>query len=143
MKKLTLIQLLFASLLWANPPNEISFYGVVDASDKFRVGEPITITAVFNPNTGLILRFDIAIGMDFDLRAPKPAGNVAFDNDPAHGSVFYQIINSEFMEVTAQAATPNGVIPCIDNFNEADFVLSQNPFWANTSGHLTSSPVIR
>jgi len=69
---------------------------------------------------------------------------VAYDNDPTHGSVYYQIIESDFMEVTMQCPTPLGMLPeCVEDFALRDFALFYNPLIANTSGHLTSLPVIR
>lgn len=138
MKTTTLILLLTSCIAWANP-NELSFYGVVDDSTVFRDGEPITITVIFNPN-GVITRYNIAIGMDFNLRGTRN-GRVQYDNSGV-GNVFYQILESDFMEATAY--TPLTVGPdCIVDWAIAEFSLCCNPLVGNTSGHLTSVPILR
>lgn len=141
--KLLAILLLCAATI-AQATTTISFYGVVDASTKFRVGEPFSVTVIFNPNNGLIQRYDLSVGLDFNLSGTKNGGYVAYDNNPTHGSVYYQIIESEFMDVTMQAPTPDGVLPaCVTDFALNDFILNNNPLLGTTSGHLTSLPVIR
>ena len=84
------------------------------------------------------------MGLDFDSRGTKNGGYVAYDNNPTHGSVYYQIIESEFMDVTMQAPTPDGVLPAsVTDFVLNDFILNDNPLVGTTNRHLTSLPVIR
>jgi hypothetical protein len=57
---------------------------------------------------------------------------VAFDTDPSHGSIFYQLIQFYVSrptffassDVVLQAATPNGVIPPLDQFNLNQFLVA-------------------
>jgi hypothetical protein len=115
----------------------ITFTGVVDQSSQFSVGDVFTATFQFDAHKGRVTRYVITLGNELSLSRTKGGGMVALDNNPARGSVYYQVINSDFTEITLQAATPNGVIPPIDQFNLNDFSL-----FASTFGHLTSPPII-
>lgn len=105
----------------------ITFTGVVDQSSQFSVGDVFTATFQFDPHKGRVSRYVITVGNEFTLNGTKGGGMIALDNNPAHGSVYYQVINSDFTEITLQGATPNGVIPPIDQFNLNDFSLSPAP----------------
>jgi hypothetical protein len=115
----------------------VTFTGVVDQSSQFSVGDVFTATFQFDPHKGRVNRYVITIGNELTLSGTKGGGKVALDSNPAHGSVYYQVINPNFIEITLQAATPVGVIPPIDQFNLNDFIL-----FASTFGHLTSLPII-
>ena len=142
--KTKLILLLALLTLISAHAHELTFFGVVDASTKFPRGSAFSVTVCYNPVNGIIQEYDLKVGPDFDLRGTKGGGSVALDNDPTHGSVYYQIINSDFMETTLYTPTPTGMIPnCVVDFNIAEFSLFNNPLMANTSGHLTSLPILR
>ena len=115
----------------------ITFTGVVDQSSQFSVGDVFTATFQFEPHKGRVTRYVITVGNELTLSGTKGGGMIALDNNLAHGSVYYQVINSDLTEITLQAATPNGVIPPIDQFNLNDFSL-----FGSTFGHLTSLPII-
>jgi hypothetical protein len=117
----------------------ITFTGVVDQSSQFSVGDVFTATFQFDPHKGRVTRYVITVGNELTLSGTKGGGMVALDSNPARGSVYYQVINSNFTEITLQAATPNGVIPPIDQFNLNAFDL----FASSTFGHLTSMPIIQ
>jgi hypothetical protein len=116
----------------------VTFTGVVDQSSQFSVGHVFTATFQFEPHKGRVTRYVITVGNELTLSGTKGGGMIALDSNPAHGSVYYQVINSDLTEITLQAATPNGVIPPIDQFNLNDFSL-----FASTFGHLTGLPIIQ
>jgi len=120
----------------------ITFTGVVDQSSQFSVGDVFTATFQFDPHNGRVTRYVITVGNELTLSGTKGGGMVALDSNPAHGSVYYQVINSNFTEITLQAATPTGEIPPMDPFNLNDFDLFASTFGASTFGHLTSLPII-
>ena len=121
----------------------ITFTGVVDQSSQFSVGDVFTATFQFNPHKGRVTRYVITVGNELTLSGTKGGGMIALDDNLAHGSVYYQVISSDLTEITLQAATPNGVIPPIDQFNLNDFDLFATTFGASTFGHLTSLPIIQ
>ena len=117
----------------------ITFTGVVDTvrvGSTFQVGDTFVASFKFNARTRAVTHYTIAI--DESILSGKKDGSVYVDNNPAHGSVFYQIIDNSVTYIELQAGTPNGVIPPLDQFNLNDFTLTNNTF-----GHLTSLPVIQ
>ena len=115
----------------------ITFTGVVDQSSQFSVLNAFTATFQFDPHNGRVTRYLITVGNELTSSGTKGDWMVTLNSNPDHGSVCYRVINSNFTEITLQAATPNGMIPLIDQFNLNDFSL-----FASTFGHLTSLPII-
>ena len=132
-----LFSIVLAAVSAIQAATTITFTGVVDKSSQFSVGDVFTATFQFDPHKGRVIRYLITVGNEFSLSGTKGGGMIALDNNLAHGSVYYQVINSDFTEITLQAATPNGVLPPIDQFNLNYFSL-----FASTFGHLTSLPII-
>jgi hypothetical protein len=136
MKKLilTLASILVATAIQAAT---VIFTGVVDSSPIYPVGSTFVATFHYNPKKGgQITNYTIVID-DVSTHGTKNAGAVAVDADPTHGSVYFQVFNGSVIEITLQAATPDGVIPPLDQFNLNDW-FQNSP---RASGHLTSLPV--
>lgn len=137
MKKLiaAFLSLCFAVTLQAGV---VTFQGVVDEvrpPSQFEVGDTFTGTFVYNPHSRIISWFEIKIGRT-SFSGKRLGGMFVFDDAPISGSVFYQVIDLNEVEITLQAATPNGVIPPVSEFNLNDFAIFNDTF-----GHLTSLPV--
>ena len=114
----------------------IEFTGVVDSSEKYAVGTVVMAQFFFNPENGEISRYAVMVGGDL-FKLKGDGARVYVDADPSHGSVYYQITDSSFVEFTLEAATPNGIIPPVDQFNLNDFTIGNDTF-----GHMTSLPEI-
>jgi hypothetical protein len=137
MKKLIAV---LASILVATAMQAatITFTGVVDASPIYPVGSTFVATFHYNPKKGgAIQNYTITIA-DVTTHGSKNAGNVAIGSDPSVGSVYFQVFNGSVIEITLQAATPDGVIPPIEQFNLNDW-FQNSP---RASGHMTSLPLI-
>jgi hypothetical protein len=121
----------------------ITFTGIVDQvqlGSQFKVGDTLKASFVFNGDTGAVRRYTIVFGQGSDLHtiaATTKEGRVTYDSDPAHGSVFWQVTEMSFIEFTLQAATPDGVIPPIEEFNLNDFIIF------GAFGHMTELPLIQ
>ena len=118
----------------------ITFIGVVDTvqpNSRFEVGDRVQATFVYNGYSGEIALYMITVANETWRGTGRDIGQVTYDSNPLHGSVFYQVVNSWFMEFTLQAGTPDGVIPPIEQFNLNDFVLF------GAFGHMTQLPMIR
>jgi len=146
----------------------ITFTGVVDQVDAplnlahLTSGDQFLATLFFNDRPspsglaggGPVSRYFLRVG-DFIINEKQGVGKVAFSTGPSSGSVFYQLIDfgassadpylAGFAEITLQAATPDGMIPPIDQFNLNDFIISLTPPNAlpeSVLGHCTSLPKI-
>jgi hypothetical protein len=137
--KTLLLSIALAAVSAVQAATTITFTGVVDQSSQFSVGDVFTATFQFDPHKGRVIRYLITVGNELNMSGTKGGGMVTMDSNPAHGSVYYQVINSNFIDITLEAATPNGVIPPIGQFNLNDFDL----FARSTFGHLTSLPIIQ
>jgi hypothetical protein len=127
------------------------------------IGDTFSGTFVFNfePPTSIVFpitHYSITVG-EFSFSGTPGGGTnlVGLLTDPGQGAVFYQVFNLlasnpgpyafADVEVTMQAATPNGVIPPLDQFALNDFeiglFLPNDPFPEDVEevfGHLTSLP---
>jgi hypothetical protein len=154
----------------------IAFTGVIDDVKAdvnlapFMVGDIFSATLSFNYHPhpqfgggGIVSEYLIIVG-DLTLSGTIPTGShigadlVAFDTDPSHGSIFYQLIQLSVSrptffassDIVLQAATPNGVIPPLDQFNLNQFLVQlafknprqEPPKMQLATGHLTSLPTI-
>src|SRR2546423_917267 len=68
----------------------ITFTGVIDQSSQFSVGDVLTATFQFDPHKGRVGHYVITVGNELSLSGTKGGGMVALDNNPTHGSVYYQ-----------------------------------------------------
>jgi hypothetical protein len=158
------------------PGAMIAFTGVIDDVQAdvtpalFMVGDIFSATLSFNYHPhpefgggGIVSEYLIMVG-DLTLSGTIPTGShigadlVAFDTDPSHGSVFYELIQFHVSrptffassDIVLQAATPNGVIPPLDQFNLNQFLVQlafknppqDPPKMQLATGHLTSLPTI-
>jgi hypothetical protein len=147
----------------------ISFTGIVDQVQAplnpvhLMIGDPFSGTFFFNSgppgaNVFPISHYSIAVG-ELSFSGTPGGGDdlVALGTDPSQGSVFYQVINLlapnpgpyafAGVDVTMQAATPNGVIPPLSQFNLNDFAINlhfphDSPLPENAFGHMTSLPTL-
>ena len=153
-KRLTLAAIFAAVTLCGladrSPGAMIAFTGVIDDVQAdvnpapFVVGDIFSATLSFNYHPhpqfgggGIVSEYLIIVN-DLTLSGTIPTGShigadlVAFDTDPSHGSIFYQLIQFYVSrptffassDVVLQAATPNGVIPPLDQFNLNQFLVA-------------------
>jgi hypothetical protein len=141
MKKLILSMVLALVASVSSYASNITFVGVVDSSNRFTRGQTITFTFSYPPGGGAVSRYVFNVGLQYQVYGSVGGGQVAVGNNPASGSVYYQVINSDFTEITMQAATPNGVIPPVSQFNLNDFILHTTDN-DTTTGHFLIVPII-
>ena len=48
----------------------------MDASTKFPLGSAFSVTVFYNPVNGIIQKYDLKVGLDFDLRGTKGGGSI-------------------------------------------------------------------
>jgi hypothetical protein len=102
----------------------------------FQPGDVFTAKFSYSPITKLVNRATITVE-DRQFRCWADGTRIAYDNDPCHGSVFYQVVESPYVEIDLQAATPTCVVPPLEEFNQNNFIYSFNSF-----GHMTRVPSI-
>ena len=141
MKKLLLLALT-AMAFNAADASTITFFGIVDQvppGSPYAVNDPVTANFKYNHKTGVISAFDIMIGTHRLVTRGRYLGRVVYDNNPAHGSVYYQVVEADVygISITLQASTPDGVILPISEFNLNDFILF------GAFGHLAALPAIQ
>jgi hypothetical protein len=117
----------------------ITFTGVIDEAREdslFQVGQIIVAHFNYNARNGQINHYVVTVG-ETTLSIAEKDGLVALNANASSGSVYYQIIDNSIITITLQSATPNGIIPPVEQFNLNDFSLNSNTF-----GHLTSLPIV-
>jgi len=137
MKHRTLTILLATCI--AAAASTITFTGVIDAvtpGSPFAPGDVFIARFAFSEATKLVTKATITIE-DRQFRYWGDGTRIAYDNNPCHESVFYQVVESPYVEIDLQAATPNCVVPPLEGFNLNNFIYSFNSF-----GHMTRVPRI-
>jgi hypothetical protein len=133
----TLLLLLATSVISA--ASTITFTGTIDSvspDSPFRVGDVFIARFQFDAVTRVVNRTTITVeATRFNYFADGT--RIAYDNDPCSGSVFYQAIESVYVDITMQAATPDCHIPALDEFVLNDFI------FMGAFGHMTRIPRIR
>jgi hypothetical protein len=173
MKRLILATLFSAAALSSFPDRSlasaITFTGVVDQVQApfnpvhFMIGDTFSGTFFFNSGPpdvfgnvfGPITHYSVTVGGLSFSGTPGGGGDlVTLGTDPSQGSVFYQVVSLlapnpgpyafANVDLTMQAATPNGVIPPVGQFNLNDFAINffspNRPLPDDVFGHMTSLP---
>jgi hypothetical protein len=140
MKRLTAIIMSFAICAAAHA-STIIFTGVVDSvnpDSQFQPGDAFVAKFTYYPHEPHFVNHATIIVGEQVFRFYADGGTrVSDDIDACSGSVFYQIVDSPYVEITLQAATPDCVVPPREQFNLNDFT-----FMFNTFGHLTGAQIV-
>jgi hypothetical protein len=118
----------------------ITFTGIVDSvnpGSQLQRGDAFVAKFTYNPITHFVNQATIMVGEQVFLFPADGGTRVSYDIDACSGSVFYQIVDSPYVEITLQAATPDCVVPSLEQFNLNDFT-----FMFNTFGHLTGAQIL-
>jgi len=134
MKHLTLTILLATCI--AAAASTITFTGTIDQvgpDSPFHAGDVFIAKFAYSPITNLVTRA-IITAEDRQFKYAMDSTRIAVDSNPCHGSVFWQVVESPYVDITLQAATPDCLIPPLELFNLNDFI------FMNSFGHLTRIP---
>ena len=116
----------------------IIFTGVVDSvnpGSQFEPGDAFVARFSYYPHQPhFVNHATIIVGEQMFRFYADGATRVSYDTDACSGSVFYQIVDSLYVSITLQCATPDCVVPPLEQFNLNDFT-----FMFNTFGHLTEA----
>ena len=118
----------------------ITFTGVVDSvnpGSQFQRGDAFVAKFTYNPITHFVNQATIIVGEQVFLFHADGGTRVSYDINACSGSVFYQINDSQYVSITLQAATPDCVVPPLEQFNLNEFT-----FMFNTFGHLTGAQIL-
>ena len=118
----------------------IIFTGVVDSvnpGSQFQRGDAFVAKFTYNPITHFVNQATIIVGEQVFLFHADGGTRVYYDINACSGSVFYQINDSQYVSITLQAATPDCVVPPLEQFNLNEFT-----FMFNTLGHVTGAQIL-
>lgn len=137
MKITTLIlTLLSCSVTYAST---VTFTGVIDRinpGSPFEPGDIFIARFQYDQVTKTVNRATITVE-ERQFKYLADGTRVSYGTDPCDGSVYYQVVNSSYVSITMQAATPDCNIPDLSMFNLNNFVYIFNSF-----GHMTQIPHI-
>jgi hypothetical protein len=133
----TLLILLATSVICV--ASTITFTGTITSvgpNSPFRVGDVFIARFQFDAVTRVVNRSTITVEIQ-QFRHFADGTRIAYDNDPCSPSVYFQAIESPYVDITMQAITQDCNIPAIDQFNLNDFI------FMDSFGHMTGIPRIR
>jgi hypothetical protein len=120
MKKLTTI-IMSLAICAAAHASTIEFTGVVDSvnpGSQFQPGDAFVAKFTYYPHEPhFVNHARITVGERVFRFYADGGTRMSYDVDACSGSVLYQIVDCQYVSITLQAATPDCIVPPLEQFN--------------------------